>query len=269
VSGVLATSRQIALIAIAVIEAATTLASFAESYRGLYLWALGHELTGVAAAGFPLQVDTFLAIGELVLFIGLVDQWPTWSRWPAWLVTVVGLIISVGGNIGHVAGHQLSSRLTAAVPPLAAAAALAIGLGVVKRIVAKRLPADTTAGPAATARALADTAAISADTPAASAAAPRPRTPDKAPGRAPVRRDRVPRTSGEHIRAVVLAQPDTSAEELARQIGRSPRTVRRYRANPNESSAGITSPDESTASDDLSANRRLGNEDGAGIWVPR
>jgi len=43
--------------------------------------------------------------------------------------------VSVAGNVGHVTGHSLTARATAAVPPLAAASALAVGLGVLKRVV--------------------------------------------------------------------------------------------------------------------------------------
>ncbi len=43
--------------------------------------------------------------------------------------------MSVAGNVGHVLGHSGADRVTAAVPPLAAAAALAVGLGVLKRVV--------------------------------------------------------------------------------------------------------------------------------------
>jgi hypothetical protein len=51
-------------------------------------------------------------------------------------VTALGLAVSVAGNVGHVIGTDLASRATVAVPPLAAAAALAVGLGVLKRVVA-------------------------------------------------------------------------------------------------------------------------------------
>jgi len=55
-----------------------------------------------------------------------------------WIVTLGGLAVSVAGNIGHVAGSSLTSRATAAVPPLAASAAMAVGLGVLKRVVSAR-----------------------------------------------------------------------------------------------------------------------------------
>jgi hypothetical protein len=116
--------------------ASASLVSFAESYRGLYLWADHHGLSGPWAVAWPLQVDVFIAVGELALFVALADQWPSRSRVAAWSVTLGGLAVSVAGNVGHVAGHSLASRATAAVPPLAAAAALAVGLGVLKRVVA-------------------------------------------------------------------------------------------------------------------------------------
>ena len=59
----------------------------------------------------------------------------TTVRTAAWSVTLTGLAVSVAGNVGHVTGHSLAVRATAAVPPLAAAAALAVGLGVLKRVV--------------------------------------------------------------------------------------------------------------------------------------
>ena len=135
-AGILRVPRMAALCAIAALVAAASLVSFAESYRGLYEWAHHHGLTGVWAVIWPLQVDVFIAVGELALFVALADQWPARSRGAAWTVALGGLAVSVGGNVGHVTGHALTNRATAAVPPLAAAAALAVGLGVLKRVVA-------------------------------------------------------------------------------------------------------------------------------------
>jgi Protein of unknown function (DUF2637) len=145
--------RRAALAAIAVLVAAASLVSFAESYRALYLWAAHHGLHGAWAYFWPLQIDVFIAVGELALLVALADSWPLRSRVAAWGVTVLGLAVSVLGNVGHVTGHDLASRATAAVPPLAAAAALAVGLGVLKRVVAARpagvrqAPAPAAAGP--------------------------------------------------------------------------------------------------------------------------
>jgi hypothetical protein len=135
-TGILRAPRTAALIVIASLVAAASLVSFCESFRGLYLWAGEHGLTGLWAAAWPLQIDTFIGVGELALFVALADSWPVRSRAAAWMVTAIGLAVSVAGNVGHITGHDLASRVTAAVPPLAAAAALAVGLGVLKRVVA-------------------------------------------------------------------------------------------------------------------------------------
>lgn len=134
-TGILRVPRRAALAAIAVLVAAASLVSFAESYRGLFVWAHRHGLAGPWAVAWPLQVDVFIAVGELALFVALADRWPPRSRAAAWAVTLAGLAVSVAGNVGHVASHALADRVTAAVPPVAAAAALAVGLGVLKRVV--------------------------------------------------------------------------------------------------------------------------------------
>ena len=134
--------RRVALAAIAYLVLAASAASFSESYRGLYLWAIHHDLSGIWAWVFPLQIDTFIGVGELALFVGLADGWSIRSRAGAWVVTTAGLIVSVAANVGHVAGHDLAGRATVAVPPLAATAALSIGLGVLKRVVAKSAETD-------------------------------------------------------------------------------------------------------------------------------
>jgi hypothetical protein len=69
VTGVLRVPRRAALAAIAVLVAAASLTSFAESYRGLWLWAQHHGLHGVWAVAWPLQIDTFIGVGELALFV--------------------------------------------------------------------------------------------------------------------------------------------------------------------------------------------------------
>lgn len=127
--------RSAALWGISVLILTAAGSAFAESYRGLWLWAGHHGLAGVWSAAFPLQVDLFVAVGELVLFIAVTDRWAWRDRLGAWSVALLGLAVSVAGNVGHVAAHDLQSRGTAAVPPLAAFAALWLGLGVLKRVV--------------------------------------------------------------------------------------------------------------------------------------
>jgi hypothetical protein len=138
VAGQIGKIRHAALWAIGLVVSATSLTAFAESYRALVLWALGHGLRGLWAFIFPAQIDTFVLVGELALFVALADSWPARSRLAAWAVTLAGLAVSVAGNVGHVVGHQVADRATAAVPPVAAASALAVGLGVLKRVVQTR-----------------------------------------------------------------------------------------------------------------------------------
>ncbi len=71
----LARPRAVALAGISTLVVAAAVASFAESYRALVLWALAHGLHGLWAALFPVQVDSFIAVGELALFVALADQW--------------------------------------------------------------------------------------------------------------------------------------------------------------------------------------------------
>ncbi len=133
---ILRIARTAALWGIALLVAASTLTAFAESYRALYLWAVRHDVPAGWALVWPAMVDVFIAVGELALFVALADRWAVRSRLFAWSVTLAGLAVSVAANVGHVAGHSLTARATAAVPPLAAAAALAVGLGVLKRCAA-------------------------------------------------------------------------------------------------------------------------------------
>lgn len=135
---VLRSFRHAALWAVAVLITAATGAAFAEWYQGLYEWARHHGKTGVWATLYPLQIDVFIAVPELVLFIAMVDGWKRRSQIGAWTLALIGLAVSVAGNIGHETVSDLQSRGTAAVPPLAAFAALWLGFGVIKRVIARR-----------------------------------------------------------------------------------------------------------------------------------
>src|SRR5258708_36006248 len=102
---------------------------------------------------WPAEIDVFLAIGELSLYIAYLDGWPPRHRvWP-WATALTGLTVSIAGNIGHIQPEPgqpviLADRLTAATSPIAAFAGLAVGLLVLKmtrRQAGPRTPG--TAGP--------------------------------------------------------------------------------------------------------------------------
>src|SRR5260370_7651781 len=103
----------------------------------MYDWAVHHRLGGWRALSGPAEMDVFLAVGELALYVAYLDGWPARQRmWP-WATALTGLAVSVAGNIGHIQalpGQRviLADRLTAATSPLAAFAGLSVGLLVVK-----------------------------------------------------------------------------------------------------------------------------------------
>jgi hypothetical protein len=124
-----------ALWALGLIVLAASVTAFAESYNGLRKWAEQHRVTGVWADIWPLQVDAFIAAGELTLLLSALYTWPFRVRTLAWTVSLTGLAVSVACNAGHV-GHRASiaDHLTAALPPVAAIAGLVIALSVIKQV---------------------------------------------------------------------------------------------------------------------------------------
>ena len=130
-------SRRLALYAIGAIAILASANALAHSYAGLYDWAVHHRLGGWQAKSWPAEIDVFLAVGELALYIAYLDGWPARQRiWP-WATALIGLAVSVAGNIGHIQAEPgqpviLADRLTAATSPLAAFAGLSVGLLVVK-----------------------------------------------------------------------------------------------------------------------------------------
>lgn len=136
-TGSLASPRRYALYAVSALVTTSTAVAFGESYRALFLWASRHDVPSGWAFIWPAMLDVFVAVGELALFVGLVDQWSARHRAWAWAVTFGGLAASIAANVGHVGAAQWTDRLTAAVPPVAAFVALTVGLGVLKRVVSR------------------------------------------------------------------------------------------------------------------------------------
>ena len=130
-------TRRAALYAIGVIAIMASANALAHSYAGLYDWAVHHRLSGWQAKSWPAEIDVFLAVGELALYVAYLDGWPARQRvWP-WTTALTGLAVSIAGNIGHIQampGHPviLADRLTAATSPIAAFAGLSVGLLVLK-----------------------------------------------------------------------------------------------------------------------------------------
>lgn len=130
-------TRRTALYAIGVIAILASTNALAHSYAGLYDWAATHRLNAWQSLSWPAEIDVFLVIGELALYVAYLDGWSGRHKvWP-WVTTAVGLVVSVVGNVGHIEplpGQPvtIADRLTAATSPLAAFAGLTIGLLVLK-----------------------------------------------------------------------------------------------------------------------------------------
>jgi hypothetical protein len=130
-------TRQLALYTLAAIAMVASGNALAHSYAGLYAWAVHHRLTGWQAMSWPAEIDVFLAVGELALYVAYLDGWPVRQRvWP-WVTALIGLAVSVAGNIGHIQPKvgvpvSLTDRMTAATSPLAAFAGLTVGLLVLR-----------------------------------------------------------------------------------------------------------------------------------------
>jgi hypothetical protein len=130
-------ARKAALHVIGIIALLASVDALAHSYAGLYSWALHHRLSGWQAMSWPAEIDAFLAVGELALYVAYLDSWPARQRlWP-WAAAAAGLAVSVAGNVGHIVELPrepvtMADRLTAAASPVAAFAGLIIGLLVLK-----------------------------------------------------------------------------------------------------------------------------------------
>lgn len=130
----LAGYKRAAQYTLAALILAASLVSFSESYRALWEWCSHHGLTGGWSLVWPIQLDFFIAAGEIGLFLGLAYGWSGRSRVLPWTVTLCGLAASVAANVGHAQSADWTFKLTAAVPPVTATAALAVGLAILKMI---------------------------------------------------------------------------------------------------------------------------------------
>ncbi len=138
----------VAILAVAVLGA--TGVGFAQSWAGLYGWALEHRLHGWKAQSFPAMVDLFIAIGELGLFKLAIEGHRIRKAWLPWLdlflplgVAVAGWAVSLAFNVGHVGGSRYD-QVTAAVPPIASMLGLFVLLRTLHRIITSpAIPVET------------------------------------------------------------------------------------------------------------------------------
>jgi hypothetical protein len=126
--------------ALAVIIISTTGWAFAQSYRGLLIFATTYlHMPEPFAAGYPIIIDWLIAMGELRLFRCALREDTRWrTRGWAWTITTGALAASVLGNAVHDGLHaSVAVKAGNAIAPLAATIALGFGLGLVKDAVAR------------------------------------------------------------------------------------------------------------------------------------
>lgn len=131
----------VTLMATAVLTA--TGGGFAQSYAGLYQWALEHGLNGWKAQSFPLLVDLFIIVGELGLFLLAIDAFVLKRKHLlSWVDFMLPLFIAMAGwtaslifNVGHVVQREFSYQATAAVPPIVSMLGLFVLLRTLHRYV--------------------------------------------------------------------------------------------------------------------------------------
>jgi cytochrome b561 len=131
------------IVLMGVLVSGATADGFAQSYAGLYHWALEHSLHGWKAQSFPLMVDLFIGVGELGLFALALEGHKLTRRFLSWAdlalaggIAAAGWGVSLAFNVGSVGGH-LSDRLTAAVPPVASMLGLVVLLRTLHRLVGR------------------------------------------------------------------------------------------------------------------------------------
>jgi hypothetical protein len=125
---------------------------FAQSYAGLYGWAIEHGLRGWKADSFPLMVDLFIGVGEMGLFLLAIDGHHLRKSVMSWLDLGVPAVVAASGwtaslvfNVGHVQVHDFATEATAAVPPLASMVGLLVLLRTLHRYMVQ---AESAAPPA-------------------------------------------------------------------------------------------------------------------------
>lgn len=135
----------ISIIVMAIGVIAATSVGFTQSWAGLYGWGIDHGLTEWKAVSFPAMVDTFIAIGELGLFV-LALEGLRLNRGLAWADLMLPMLLASAGwaasvlfNIGHVDGPW-QNKLTAAVPPVASMLGLFVLLRTLHRLVTRSIP---------------------------------------------------------------------------------------------------------------------------------
>jgi hypothetical protein len=122
-----------ALAAFGVIAAGVTVIAVVESYSNLLAFALAYGLAGWRAAIAPGAVDSFVIMGELLLFAAILLHWGTSAHAFGAGMAIWGFLLSVGGNVWHAHAATVADRVVSAIWPVTATAGLAGALMIVRQ----------------------------------------------------------------------------------------------------------------------------------------
>ena len=122
-----------ALAAFGIIAAGVTVIAVIESYSNLLAFALAYGLSGWRAAIAPGAVDSFVIMGELLLFAAVILSWPKAAHVLGGVMAGWGFVLSVGGNVWHAASATAADRAVSAIWPVTATAGLAGALLIVRQ----------------------------------------------------------------------------------------------------------------------------------------
>lgn len=122
-----------ALITFGVIAAGVTVIAVVESYSNLLAFALAYGLAGWRAAIAPGAVDSFIIMGELLLFAAILLRWGKTAHVLGASMAVWGFLLSTGGNVWHAHAATVADRAVSAIWPVTATAGLAGALMIVRQ----------------------------------------------------------------------------------------------------------------------------------------
>lgn len=123
-----------ALASFGAIAAGVTVIAVVESYSDLLAFARAYGLSGWRAAIAPGAVDSFIVLGELLLFAAILLAWGRAPRILGLAMAAWGFLLSVGGNIWHAVNATVADRAVSAIWPVTATAALAGALLIVQQV---------------------------------------------------------------------------------------------------------------------------------------
>jgi hypothetical protein len=119
-----------------VLAAAVTITAIAESYSNLVAFSLAHQIPDWHGRIAPVAVDSFIVLGELLLFAGILLHWRGKGLYAyAVFLAVGGFAMSVGGNVFRATPLPVwADHAVQAIWPVTATAALTGCLIILKRL---------------------------------------------------------------------------------------------------------------------------------------